>query len=107
MVVVKESSGSGVATDPNYQLANELHRQIIRKLKRRKVYSSFRDNIWGADLADMQSLSKYNKRSKYLLCTSDPFSKYAMVVPLKDKKGITIVNVYQKIISKGRKPNKI
>ena len=51
----KKSSGSGVAAEPNY----ELHKQIIRKLKRRKVYSSFRDNIWGADLADMQSLSKY------------------------------------------------
>ena len=42
----KKSSGSGVAaTEPNYQLANELHRQIIRKFKKRKVYSSFRDNI--------------------------------------------------------------
>ena len=46
MVVVKESSGSGVATDPNYQLGNELHWQIIRKFKRRKFYSLFRDNIW-------------------------------------------------------------
>ena len=54
----KKSSGNGVATEPNYQLANELHRQIIRKSKRRKVYSSFRDNIWSVDLADMQSLSK-------------------------------------------------
>ena len=53
-------SGSGVATEPNYQLANELHRQIITKFKSRKVYSSFRDNIWGFDLADMQSLSKYS-----------------------------------------------
>ena len=51
----KNSSGSGVATKPNYQLANELHRQIIRKFKKRKVYSSFRDNIWGVDLADMES----------------------------------------------------
>ena len=57
----KKSSGSGVATEPNYQLANELHKQIIRKFKRRKVYASFRDNIGGADLADMQSLRKYNK----------------------------------------------
>ena len=47
--------------EPNYQLANELRKQIIREFKRRKVYSSLRDNIWGADLADMQSLSKYNK----------------------------------------------
>ena len=54
----KTSSGSGVATETNYQPANEFHRQIIRKVKRRKVYSPFRDNIWGADLADMQSLGK-------------------------------------------------
>ena len=103
----KKSSGSGVATEPNYQLANELHRQIIRKFKRRKVYSSFRDNIWGVDLADMQSLSKYNKGIKYLLCAIDLFSKYAWVVPIKDKKGTSIVNAFQKIISEGRKPNKI
>ena len=103
----KESSGSSVATIPNHQLANELHKQIIRKLKRRKVYSLFRDNIWGVDLVDMESLSKYNKAIKYLLCAIDLFSKYAWVVPLKDKRGITIVNAFQKIISKGRKPNKI
>ena len=42
----EKSSESGLATEPNYQLENELHRQIIRKFKRRKVYSSFRDNIW-------------------------------------------------------------
>ena len=66
-----------------------------------------RDDIWGVDLADMQSLSKYSKRVKHLLCAIDLFSKYAWVVPLKDKKGMTIVNSFQKIISKGRKPNKI
>ena len=55
----------------------------------------------------MQSLSKCNKGIKYLLCAIDLFSKYAWVVPLKDKRGITIVNAFQKIISKGRKPNKI
>ena len=102
----KKSSGSGVATRPNYQLANELHRQIIRKFKRRKVYSSFWDNIWGVDLADIQSLSKYNKGIKYLLCSVDLFSKYAWAVPLTDKRGISIVNAFQKIISK-RKLNKI
>ena len=62
----KKSSRSGVTTiEPNHQLGNELQRQIIQKFKRRKVYSSFRDNIWGADLANMQSLSKYNKGIKY------------------------------------------
>ena len=103
----KKSSGSAVDAEANYQLANELHRQIIRKFKRRKVYSSFRDNIWGVDLADMQSLSKYNKGIKYLLCAIDLFSKYAWVIPIKDKKGTSIVNAFKKIISEGRKPNKI
>ena len=55
----------------------------------------------------MQSLSKHNKGIKYLLCATDLFSKYAWVVPLKDKRRIAIVNAFQKIISKGRKPNKI
>ena len=88
----------------NYQLAEELHKPIIKNFKKRKVYSSSRANIWGVDSADMQSLSKYNKGIKY-----------AWIVPLKDKKGTSIVNAFQKIISKGsqaeskgrRKPNKI
>ena len=72
------------------------------------MYSSFKDNIWGVDLADMQSLSRYNKGFKYLLCAIDLFSKYAWVIPIKDKKGTSIVNAFKKIISEGqRKPNKI
>ena len=63
----KNSGGSGISNEPNYQLANELHKPTIKKIKKRTVYSSFRGNIWG-DLADMQSLSKYNKESKCLLC---------------------------------------
>ena len=103
----KKSIGSGVDAELNDQLANELHRQVIISFKGRKVYSSLIDNIWGVDLADMQSLSKYNKGIKYLLCAIDLFSKYTLVVPLKDKRGISIVNAFQKIISKRRKPNKI
>ena len=57
----KKSKGSGITNESNYQLANELHKPIIRKFKKRKVYSSFKDNIWGVDLADMQSLSKFNR----------------------------------------------
>ena len=70
------------------------------------MHSSFKDNIWGVDLADMQLSSKFNKG--FRLCIIDIFSKYAWVIPLKDKKGISIVNGFQKIInySKG-KPNKI
>ena len=55
----------------------------------------------------MKLLSKYNKGIKYLLCAIDLFSKYAWVIPLKNKKGTSIVNAFQKIISVERKPNKI
>ena len=72
-------------------MANELHKRITRKFKKRKVYSSFRDNIWGADLADMESLSKYNKGIKYLLCATDLFSKYAWVISIKDKKELVLL----------------
>ena len=61
----------------------------------------------GVDLADIQSLSKYNKGIKCLLCAIDLFSKYAWVIPMKDKKGTRIVNAFKKIISEKRKPNKI
>ena len=62
-----KSSGSGIANEPNHQLANELHKAIIRKFQKRKTYSSFKDNIWGVELADIQLLRKYNKGNKYLL----------------------------------------
>ena len=92
----------------NEQLAEELHKTIIRKFKKRKVYSTFKDNIWGVDLADMQLLSKYNKGIRFLLFVIDIFSKYAWVVPLKDKKGISIVKAFQIILKQSnRKPNKI
>ena len=102
----KKSKGSGIANEPNYQLANELHKPIIRKFKKRRAYSYFIDNIWGVDLADMQSQSKYNKETKYLLCTIDLFSKYAWDVSVKDKKGTSRFIAFKKIISK-REPNKI
>ena len=80
----KKSRGTGIKNEikQNQQLANELHKRIIRKFKKRKVYSSFKDNIWGADLADMQLICKYNRGIKYLLCVIDLFSRYAFVVPL-------------------------
>ena len=92
----------------NKILAEELHKPVIKKINKRKVYSQFRDNIWGVDLADMQSLSKKNKGIKYLLCAIDLYSKCAFVVPLKDKKGISIVSAFNKIMKdSNRKPNKI
>ena len=75
-------------------LADELHKPVIKKINKRKVYSQFKENIWGVDLADMQSLSRRNKGIKYLLCAIDLYSKYAFFIPLKDKKGISVVNTF-------------
>ena len=69
--------------------------QLLRNLKR-KLYSSYKDNTWGVDLANMQLISKYNKGIKYLLCAIDLFSKYAWIVLLNDKKGVSIVKAFQK-----------
>ena len=113
----KKSMGSGIKKDTtkssslehsSLTLADELHKPVIKKFNKRKVYSQFKDNIWGVDLADMQSLSRKNKGIKYLLCAIDLYSKYPFVIPLKDKKGINIVNAFDKIIKQSeRKPNKI
>ena len=105
----KETAGSGVKSMPqNEPLAEELQKPIIRKIKKRKVYSAFKDNIWCADLADMQLIIKFDKVVRFLLCVIDIFSKYAWVVPLKDKKGVGIVNAFQSILKKSnRKPKKI
>ena len=106
----KKSIGSGTKSMSNQQLADELHKPIVIKFKRHKVYSFFKGNIWGADLADMQLISKCNKGIRFLLCVIDIFSKYAWVVPLKDKKGIIIIiaNIFQSILNNlKRKPNKI
>ena len=73
---------------------------MINKLStifnKRKVHSSFINNIWGADLADIQLISRFSKGFRFLLCVIDIYSKYAWVIPLKDKKGIMITNAFQK-----------
>ena len=81
---------------------------MLKKLKRRKVYSSFKDNIWDDDLDDMQLTTKFNKSIRFLLCAIDIFSKYTWVIPLKDEKGVTIVKIFQRILNNSkRKPSKI
>ena len=88
----KKSKGGGVKIplEFNEQLTEDLHKTIIRNLKKRTVYSGF------------------NKRFRFLLCVIDIFSKYAWAVPLKDKKGVSIVDAFQKTLKESdRKPNKI
>ena len=111
-----ERTGSRIARDTTKSsslersssiLANELHKPIINKFNKRKLYSQFKDNIWGVDLADVQSLSRKNKGIKYLLCAIDLCSKYAFVIPLKDKKGISITNAFNKIIKQSEFYNNV
>ena len=105
----KKTAASGIKSmQQNEQLAEELNKPIIKIFNTRKVYSAFKDNIWDANLADMQLISNFNKGFRFLLCVIDIFSKYVCVVPLKDKKGVSIANAFRNILKKSnRKPNKI
>ena len=82
----------------NEELAEELHKPIIRKFKKRKLHSPFIDNVWGADPDKTQLISKFNKGIQFLLCVIDIFCKYAWATSLKDKKGVTITNPFQKFL---------
>ena len=93
-----KKTGSGISV--NEQLAEELHKSVIKKLKRRKVYARFKDNIWAADLAEMESLPSKNKNVKYLLSAINALSKYAWVKPLKDTKGKTVISTFIELVNK-------
>ena len=80
----------------NEILAEKLYKPIIKNFKRRKVYSIFKDNIWGIDLADMSLISQSNHGIKYLLCVIDLFSRYSWVIPLKNRKRDSIVEGFKK-----------
>ena len=93
-----KSAGDGAIKNKiisNKQLAEQLHKPIIRKFEKVEVHSSFIDNVWGADLAGMRLISKFNKAFRFLLCVIDIYSKYVWVNPLKDKKGTKITNSVQ------------
>ena len=79
----KNISGNGIKNEniPNKELAEGLQKPIIRTFNKRKVYSPFTDKIWGADLADVQLINKFDKRFRFLLCVIDIYSKYAWVIP--------------------------
>ena len=100
----KNSSGGAVTRADKSAIENKI-------ISNQKLCSSFKDNVWGTDLADMQLLSTYNKWFRFLLCVIGIYSKYARVVPLKDKKGIRIANMFQKKLNKSkserRKPKKL
>ena len=90
----------------NLKLAEELHRPIKRKFKRRKVYVFNLHDIWSADLQDLSSLSKYNKGYKFLLNVIDLFSRYAYSVPLKTKSANEVTEAFEKLFDV-KHPNKL
>ena len=92
----KNTSGSGIKNIPNKELAEVLNKLIIRKFNKRKVHSPFIDNIWVADLVDMQSINKFNKEFKFFLCVIEICNKCIWVVPLKTKKELRLLMLFKK-----------
>jgi len=88
------------------QLADELHKPVVRHFRERKVYVKGIDKIWAADLVDMQSSSKFNRGVEYLLTVIDVFSKFGWMLPLKDRTGVSVANASKEIF-KQRKPEKL
>lgn len=105
VIWLKYKLGFGLQSDAE---ASELHAPIRRKFKRRRVFVYNIDDIWSADLKDMQLLAKQNKHYKYILTVIDLFSKYAYAVPLKSKSAPEIVNAFQRLFkTSGRRPGKL
>ena len=90
--------------DWSQQLADELHKPITRNFQKRSVISNTRDDIWAADLVEMQKFSKWNKGIRYLLMVIDVFSKYGWIRGLKDKKTETVSEEFDDIFERGRQP---
>ena len=92
----------------NEVLVQELHKPVIKKLKRRKVYSRFKDNLWAEDLAEMGLLTSFNHGIQYLLCVIDVFTKYACVKPLMNRKAKAFLDGFIGVANTSkRKPNSL
>lgn len=89
------------------QLAKELHKKVVRKFPRRRVIVNGKDDIWGADLVDMQEWEDQNDGYKYLLTVIDCFTKYAWALPLKDKSAKSVTKAFETIFKEGRIPEKL
>ena len=100
-----KKAGSGVRV--NEQLAEEWHKLVIKKFKRRKVYAKFKDNIWAANFVEMEPLFSKNKNVKYLLRVIDVFTKYTWVKLIEEKKDKIVLNTFIEVVNESnRKPNK-
>ena len=88
-------------------LAEELHKPVKRKFRKRRVLVSGNNKIWAADLADMRAFAKYNNGNTFLLLVIDTFNKYGWIIPLKNKEGKTVVKAFKTIFEEGRIPEKL
>ena len=113
IIGVKHKLGLGIKTNNddkikwNDQLADELHKPIRKHFVKRRVMVSEIDEIWAADLVEMQKLSRDNKGNKYILAVIDIFSKYGWLYPIKNKTGLEVENAFKNIFAEGRVPEKI
>ena len=106
--LIKKTFGQAITNEImfNKELAKKLEKPITRKFKKRKVYSSFIDNILGADLADMHLISNLI-REFFLFCVINIFSRYAWIIPLKDKKVLQLLMLFKILDESNIKPKKI
>ena len=105
----KKTSGSGVKSEiiSNQELATELQKPVIRKFENRKVQSSFMDNIWGADLADMLLINLIKDFVPYyVFLIFSVYTLYTCFICFKDKKDITITNAFQNILDESNRKQK-
>ena len=105
LIGTKRRLGWGVSW--SNELAEELHKPIRKKFKKRKVYVKGANKIWAADLVDMQSFSRYNKGYKYIIMIIDIFSKYGWAIPLKSKVGIEVTKAFSKLWASSKPPERL
>ena len=90
------------------QFSSEIHKRALKKFKRRHVIVDRKDEIWGIDLADMNSLISFNDGYRYILCIIDVFTKFAWAVPLKNKMAATVLFAVEAVVSKSKRiPEKV
>ena len=107
MVYKTFDNKTGLAASINKEVSEELHKLVIKKIKRRKVCARFKDTIWPACLAEMRSLFSFNRNVNYLLCVIDVFTKYAWVT-LKDKKTKAVLHDFMEMETQSkRKPDRL
>ena len=94
----KKSSRNAIINEANYQLEMNSINELSENVRKEKYINHLETIFEGVDLADMQSFSRYYKGIRYLLCEIDLFSKCEWVIPIKDKKGSSIVNTFKKKI---------